>query len=529
MHKETEWQFDADDLSQVEAWLRAQDPLEAVEVELGTAYLQRDQYFDTPDWRLYQAGYALRLRCDPQQAEVTLKSLDAPCNGVHTRQEYTQPIDPKSGETNLLRALRRAQGGPVSARVQAAVGQRTLKALFEVHTRRQQAVLHIEGQRAGELALDEFTIPRAQGAQPMHMQRVEVELDPQLDPARKPILEQFVAKLRRACDLRPSKLSKFELGLRASQLEPNPPLDLGQPATAEQAGRAPTTGELAFAVLREHFAAFMRQEAGARIGDDPEFVHRMRVASRRLRAALRIFQPINPEQCERFRDELRWIARALGEVRDLDVQLAQVEAWNAQGGGFEPLAQMLESERDAARARLLRAFNSKRYASLIEDFSAFLRAGQAAPEFAALPARQIALSLVLRQYAAVRELGDALRADSAPEAYHALRIEVKRLRYALEFIRWLRPKAVQRFLPRLVALQDVLGDQQDAHVAAERVGKLLEQRALPEAALQTLAEARQAHEAHFRSARAAFPEAYDAIKGKRWLRLCAKLEALQRD
>ena len=78
---------------------------------------------------------------------------------------------------------------------------------------------------------------------------------------------------------------------------------------------------LAFAVLRRQLAVVRAKEPGTRLGEDPEELHDMRVATRRLRAALSLFEAVLPVRAQVFREELGWLARLLGSVRDLDVQL----------------------------------------------------------------------------------------------------------------------------------------------------------------------------------------------------------------
>ena len=125
-------------------------------------------------------------------------------------------------------------------------------------------------------------------------------------------------------------------------------------------------GELAYAVLRRQLAVLREKEPGTRLGEDPEELHDMRVATRRLRAALSLFADVLPVRAQVFREELGWLGRLLGAVRDLDVQLegladmatatAGLARRRAPGRTTIPLADLsalLEHEREAARAAML--------------------------------------------------------------------------------------------------------------------------------------------------------------------------------
>ena len=103
-------------------------------------------------------------------------------------------------------------------------------------------------------------------------------------------------QLRAACGLQPATLSKFEAGLLARGVViPGPP-DLG----STDIGPDVTLGELAYAVLRRQLAVLRAKEPGTRLGEDPEELHDMRVATRRLRAALDLFAEVLPVRAATF-------------------------------------------------------------------------------------------------------------------------------------------------------------------------------------------------------------------------------------
>src|SRR6185436_7459859 len=170
----------------------------------------------------------------------------------------------------------------------------------------------------GEIALDETAIRPETGAAATRLHRVEVEAPEASLAALKP----FVDEMRAACRLQPVELTKYEVGLLSAGLETAPDT-FGPTAFDAEA----TIGQVGLAVLRRHFSALLAKEPGTRLGDDVEELHDMRVASRRLRAALALFADSLPVASGELRAELGWVGRTIGGVRDLDVQLAQLESW----------------------------------------------------------------------------------------------------------------------------------------------------------------------------------------------------------
>ena len=124
--------------------------------------------------------------------------------------------------------------------------------------------------------------------------------------------------------MRPTRVSKLETGLIALGIRPGSTIDLGP----ETVGRVASIAEVAYAVFRKQLRRMLRHEPGTRLGDDIEELHDMRVASRRLRAAIRLFRPFLPARFDRLGAELRWLGGVLGDVRDLDVQIEQLEEWS---------------------------------------------------------------------------------------------------------------------------------------------------------------------------------------------------------
>jgi len=521
--REIEWQFDALDVRPVERWLErylrgAIDPGggDGFAVRPEQARYHVDVYADTDDWRLFRAGFSLRVRRHGRAAEATLKSFAPSKGGLRDRSEINEAVPSPD-----LEALP-ASGGEVGRRLRAVAGTRPLQRTLEVRTRRRTSLLEVGGQAAAEIAVDRTTISAAPGQEPARLRRVEVELR----GGEAETVEPFVRAMAEQCGLRPAKLSKLEAGLMALGLGPPPPPDLGP----VEVGPAPSVGELAFAMLRRHFGTFLDTEPGTRLGEDPEALHDMRVATRRIRAAIKLFEDVLPVRVVRARDELRWVADALGAVRDLDVQLEQLEEWidEADEGDREPLAALrgiLASERDEARRIMLEVLDSARYRRLVTGFAELLRRGPLRTSPASrVPAVVVAPNLVPARYRKVRKAARRLGDDPAPEDFHRLRIRAKRLRYALEFLSEPYGNATEPMIKRLVKLQDLLGLLQDAVVAVARLRRLAVQEGLSPMTAFAVGQVAERYRRQAADLGRRAPQAYRKVRGKRWRRLRTTME-----
>jgi CHAD domain-containing protein len=239
-------------------------------------------------------------------------------------------------------------------------------------------------------------------------------------------------------------------------------------------------------VIQLHFLRLQAREAGARSGESVEDVRKMRVATRRLRAAWRLFEDAyRPKRGRRAVRDLKRLATALGVVRDLDVLVAGLDGWTSAGGSdvktaVSPFRDALLEERREGFAQLSRLMDEQVYQRFVEEHEAFLdatdaTAGGQAPNEPTL-VRETAPSRVWTAYERVRahEAGIAW-ADVV--ALHALRIEVKRLRYTLEGFREVLGPETAWLIARLTALQDHLGALNDADVAAAKTRAFLLSRA----------------------------------------------------
>jgi hypothetical protein len=266
-----------------------------------------------------------------------------------------------------------AGGGDVSRAVRLVAGRQPLTALFTLRQRRRLFRLLDASGDLGEISLDETVIPLGVEDAPVKLNRVEIEVV-DVDRARR-----FVDVLVAATGLTPAAMGKFQAALLATGMRVSSPQDrLGPTAIDDRM----TAGEVAFAVLRKHFGVFLANEGGTRLGEDIEALHDMRVAARRLRAAMSLFRAYLPVRMESLRLELGWVAGALGQVRDLDVQIERMAEWRAgfdeeRAHALDAVEAILAVRREHARARMLTVLNSRRYEMMTERFSATLRRGPA--------------------------------------------------------------------------------------------------------------------------------------------------------
>jgi triphosphatase len=214
---------------------------------------------------------------------------------------------------------------------------------------------------------------------------------------------------------------------------------------------------------------------------NPEGIHQMRVAVRRLRAILSAFAPFLPMESRRGAShELRWLADTLGEARNLDVLaveiLAPACASLPPASGFERLAEAIDGQREYAHAETEAAINSGRYADsvrkLMHWFDDSSRRGHETKEPLGHPIGELAPIVLRRLYRLVKKRSRRF-AEQSEEQRHQLRIALKKMRYAAELLSDLYDNAASnRFIQRIKRLQDELGYRNDVRVARDTIDSL---------------------------------------------------------
>lgn len=476
-------------------------------------------YFDTDDLRLAALGFTLRRRTGGDDAGWHLK---VPAGG-DARSEVRLPVG-RSVRT-VPDALRRM--------VRIHVGNAELRPVAEILTRRTvRRLVDPTGQVMAEVADDRVTARRlrhldghgdAAGA-PVEWREIEVEL---VGGAAE-LLDGIDARLR-AEGLRPaaatSKLANL-LGTSAAVDETGRPA----PKKAPKATVKTAAGDVVAAHLREQVAQVRAQDVPVRL-DATDAVHKMRVATRRLRSALTTFKPLFADEVVRpLRGELKWLAGELGDARDAEVMRDRVNKAvrdESEGAEHQPAAAIAAQELGQAyriaHDRVLAELDGERYHQLVASLDDLVTA----PPFterAAAPAGKALPRLVARSFDEVRELvEDAAARPVGPEReelLHDARKAAKATRYAAESVDRVFGQDATDFAQAVEAVQQALGEHQDSVLTRQRLRELALSTSSTEAAflygrLHALEEARaEESEQHF-------DEAWKAARRKplhRWLR-----------
>jgi triphosphatase len=516
--REVEWQLACADLGSVRRWLSDHGTIDGLILEPRSTQQIFDTYLDTDDWRIHRAGFALRLRSESGTTEATLKSLHSAGTEVADRRELTETLNSSDSE-----AIRESIG-PVGIRVCAVSGARTLLPLFELRTSRQRFAIRKsdEAQQLGELALDETVISRPHGEPQASMLRVEVEALTEAHGS----LRSLVKTLRSNCSLEAASDTKYSLGLKSVGLAP-PAQEFAQMTV----DASMTMAEVAMANLRRYLAAWHLREPGARLGDDPEELHDLRVAGRRLDAILRQFQAFLPAEFLKVRTTLKSVLSALGHARDLDVALGELQNFRrklpkSDRVGVEPLKEHLLSERGRARAQMLSVLDSIWVQKNLQELTSLLTAPAAALEASAADlALHASPSLMRQRFRKLRKRADLLGADSSTDEYHEVRGQVKKLRYVLEAVAALYGKPADDMIRALRRWQENLGLQQDAAVAMQRLNNLAgaKPKGIPAETLFLMGRLAERHLGAARQARKRCATGYRKVRGK-WKKLRTKFE-----
>ncbi len=244
-------------------------------------------------------------------------------------------------------------------------------------------------------------------------------------------------------------------------------LDFAGPVEVRVAGKRTSPGEALGIAFEAEYRALLAHDPGTRRGDDPEDLHQLRVATRRLRAFLRTARPlVDHDWASELRDELGWLGGHLGPARDLDVMLERLRAEVAELGpdarAAAGLIAELEAERAAAYRDVASTLEGDRYFGLLD------RLEEAASPPLSGDTTKLA-KIFERETKRMRRTFRALGKDPDDDALHASRIAVKRARYAADLAAHELGRPGAEFVSRAKRLQDVLGDHQDAVVARARI------------------------------------------------------------
>ncbi|MCX7818338.1 MAG: CHAD domain-containing protein [Kiritimatiellae bacterium] len=424
--------------------------LQELGVRLGRArsVLYEDVYLDTPDARLWRAGVGFRVRHMGGRTVATLKTgriaadLAERLEWSETVREwcYRPGLAPVPG-TKLRRILREAG---------LALRMRPLARLTVSRTT--WTARWPQGHTVTVCADD---VCARVGVRRVRFAEVEIESPPDAATA-----ERAIESLRALTPWRPLRVSKLERACRAAGRRlPEPPAKrpLELPPNA-------TTAEMARRVLAAYWAHYQWNRPGAAAGFDPEFLHDLRVAIRRMRATASALESVLTPSLTAWLKDLKSVARAAGRVRDLDIVLA----WSREPAAREsalvaPAARgqmtaLLARERQRRLRRLRRLLHDPAQERWNRRLPALLQTIRS-------DSSECARALIRAQANAARKAARAaarrISADTPLEEFHELRIRCKTLRYRLELLRHFGDPAVRKAISRLAGLQDELGRLQD--------------------------------------------------------------------
>lgn len=431
-----------------------------------------DRYFDTPDWRIYRAGWAFRRRARGAEEERTLKALAPPpprADAVFVREE----IEEAGGASSAV-------GGELDERLRAIVDGASASELFRVATARRRRIVDRSGREPLrlELALDQSEITDEHSH---HLRFAEIELE--LLDGPQDALTPVVERLANEVGLLPAQLSKFERGLQTAGLAVPPKRLHARPGLDEPVLALP------YFLLAEQRSVLERELPRAWEGLDPEGVHSMRVAVRRSRAALAVFKrQLPPTERVALNSELKWLSGTLGLARDADIECSRIARYLQESPPEEqallaPYLATLQARRRGARESLIAALGGSRFRELMSRLDSLSGHGASAQalrrwsDFRIREGAGLAIDAATRR---VLKRGRKIEKNATAAALHELRLAAKRLRYALEFFGPYYEDRLKGPMRATKKLQDSLGDYQDADVATRHVKRYLAEHGVPE-------------------------------------------------
>jgi triphosphatase len=418
-------------------------------------------YFDTALLKLHQRGLSLRLRRIDGRLVQTIKQENNGSAALFARREWEHDVHGNQPDFNAARET--ALAPLLNKKL-----RRDLRPVFETRVRREVFQVH-GGESEIELSIDQGQVKAGQKSSPI----CEVELE--LKKGQAADLFKVAKTLAQVVPVQLAVSSKANRGYA---------LLTAQKACAIKAAPVALPPEAdvqsAFRIIAKACLYQLVANQSVMLTGDTEALHQMRVALRRLRAAISLFSDmLTDPQTEALKAEFRWITGELGPARELEVFLQRVVKPVADREHHEPgialVTRELRQRREDALVRARAAVESPRFRDLALDTAAWIEAGDWArnldDDVGALRTRPVAdaaAEQLRRRWKKILKSGKRLDALD-PQRRHRLRIQAKKLRYAAEFFAaaFPRKKSLRRrkaFVASLERMQDALGDLNDIAV-----------------------------------------------------------------
>jgi len=429
-----------------------------------------DIYMDTFDWLLMKNKLSLRYRMANGKAMHTIKSLGAIADGIAERMEIEVPLSKQISDPTEISAKQ------IRDIIKDIIYPRRILEHIKICTDRRRYQVVLPQKAEFEIAFDISSFSLRGLHKPRRTQKLQ-ELEVEIIKGSVTALKNLAMLLASKFDYPPSTESKLEVAInRLKVLIPSK-----KPPEALMVGRDDRLDLAIRKFLTHQLNRFCENIPGVISDVDTEFVHQARVATRRMRSALRLFRDAVPLKTGiYFEKELKWLGEMFGAVRDVDVFLLNLNVFEHQIGRCPAkkknvLNDLVEKHRRAPLKSLIKAIDSPRYVNFERRLRRFLEG--ALPIRPRLPlalklVSEMAPVIITEKFNAVIKQGMTVIKKPKLKEFHSLRIQMKRLRYACEFMAPAYAGALESFIERTVEIQDCLGEIQDTVFTREFIDYL---------------------------------------------------------
>lgn len=418
-----------------------------------------DIYMDTSDWMLLKNKLSLRYRLSNEKAIYTMKSVETIEDGIAKRMETEVALEKPSNTPTEIPVK------SLQTLVNELIFPRKLLEQILIRTLRRR---YLAGSPEGakfELSFDNSTFSSDALFRPRRAERL-FQFEAEVLEGPPGAVEALASLLSGSFGYIPATTSKLEYAMSRLKVEPiikKVPEDLKVKLDDRLDAALKKILEVEFQWLREQFPGTIADR-------DPEFVHQARVTTRRMRSALILFHNALPEKTVLyFEERLKWIGGLFGKVRDLDVFIINLTVYKEKIEDFpkekrKELESLIVKQRRAPLKALNDALNSRKYKIFERRLVEFLEEPCAdCPEMpmGMKPIREVAPPTITGKFDNVIEQSKKTLGNPKLTEFHCLRIQMKRLRYVMEFMATPYGGALNNIILQTTEIQDCLGQLQD--------------------------------------------------------------------